>query len=388
MPCASTTLPFPSILRTARPALATFAAMGVLWGSFAAVLPDTKTMLGVDEATLGLLMLAAPVAAVAAMLLAPGVGTALGRLALPLATLAMALAFAVPGQAGALWIFALALAGCGATTGMLDVLMNARVANLENDRGTHLMNLCHAAYSLGYAGGAIATGLARGAGWSPAAVLGSAALIAAGLALLAVERDGRIVGLKRRKGISVTGLGPVPLIGGAVVLIAFLSENSVENWSALHIEKTLGGTATEGSMGPAVLALTMGVARLAGQGLLTRIGTRRLLTGGAVLAAFGALIAAAATGPAMAYGGFIIMGLGSSVIAPTAFSLVGQMAEPQARARAVARATLLGYFGYFFGPPTLGFIAGAFGLRAAFGFAACTLLVVLALAPILTRARG
>ena len=39
-------------------------------------------------------------------------------------------------------------------------------------------------------------------------------------------------------------------------------------------------------------------------------------------------------------------------------------------ARAVARATLLGYFGYFVGPPTLGFIAGAFGLRFAFVFAA------------------
>jgi len=38
----------------------------------------------------------------------------------------------------------------------------------------------------------------------------------------------------------------------------------------------------------------------------------------------------------MAYAGFIIMGLGSSVIAPTAFSLTGRLAQPEARARAVA----------------------------------------------------
>ena len=81
------------------------------------------------------------------------------------------------------------------------------------------------------------------------------------------------------------------------------------------------------------------------------------------MAAVGAMIAAQATSPMMAYAGFIIMGIGSSVIAPTAFSLVGRLAPPEDRARAVARATLLGYFGYFFGPPTLGFIAGAFGLR-------------------------
>jgi MFS family permease len=87
----------------------------------------------------------------------------------------------------------------------------------------------------------------------------------------------------------------------------------------------------------------------------------------------------------MAYAGFIIMGIGSSVIAPTAFSLVGQFAPPEARARAVARATLWGYFGYFFGPPTLGLIAGTFGLRFAFVFAAAMLMCVLLLAPLLLR---
>ena len=47
-------------LRIARPAVAAFAAMGVVWGTFAAVLPDLKTMLGVDESRLGLLMLFTP----------------------------------------------------------------------------------------------------------------------------------------------------------------------------------------------------------------------------------------------------------------------------------------------------------------------------------------
>lgn len=379
-------------LISARPALAAFAAMGMGWGCFAAALPDLKAMLGVDEARLGLLLLAAPVAAVSAMLLAPRTGVMLGRLALPLAVLAMAMTFGLLGQAGSggpaavLCLFALGMAGCGATTGTLDVLMNARVAELENSRDLHLMNLCHAAYSLGYAGAAIATGGARAAGWSPAMVMGAAGLAAAIMALMAYERDGTITGLVKPKGGFGAGLGTVPLIGGAVVLIAFMSENASENWSALHIEKTLGGSATEGSMGPAALALTMGLARLAGQGLITRIPAHRLLTGGAVLAAIGALIVAAAGSPAVAYGGFIVMGIGASVIAPTAFSLVGRMAAPAARARAVARATLMGYFGYFFGPPTLGFIAGAFGLRAAFGFAALMLMAVLVLAPLMRQA--
>ena len=63
------------------------------------------------------------------------------------------------------------------------------------------------------------------------------------------------------------------------------------------------------------------------------------------------------------------------------------MGRPEARARAVARATLLGYFGYFFGPPLLGLIAGTFGLRMAFLWAACLVGAIFLLAPLLARQR-
>jgi len=206
------------------------------------------------------------------------------------------------------------------------------------------------------------------------------------LALATWERDGTIHGLTRPKDAAIARLGPVPVIAGGIVLIAFLTENAAENWSALHIEQTLGGTPAEGAMGPAVLALTMGFARLAGQGVVARLNPSRLMGAGCVVAAFGALMAAGATGPGIAYAGFIVMGIGSSVIAPTAFSLAGRLAHPEARARAVARATFFGYFGYFFGPPMLGVIAGAFGLRMAFVVAAGILMLVLVLAPLLARA--
>jgi predicted MFS family arabinose efflux permease len=274
---------------------------------------------------------------------------------------------------------------CGAATGLTDVLMNARVSVIEADRGQPLMNLCHAVYSFGYAASAIGTGAMRAAEWSPGSVMGTVSVVTLLFAVLAIERDGTIRGLARPGHGPGASLGILPLIGGGIVLIAFMTENAAENWSALHIEQTLGGSPAEGSMGPAVLAITMGIARLAGQGFAARINPLRLLGGGAVIAAVGALIAAAATSPAMAYAGFVVMGIGASVIAPTAFSLVGQYAAPQARARAVARATLWGYFGYFFGPPTLGMIAGAFGLRFAFVFAAVMLMCVLVLAPLMLR---
>ena len=171
---------------------------------------------------------------------------------------------------------------------------------------------------------------------------------------MTLEADGRIHGLRKPKDGTAVPLGLVPIIGGGIVMIAFMTENAAENWSALHIEKTLGGSPEEGALGPAALALTMGFARLGGQWLAGRVNPFTLLRTGAVIAAIGSLIASQASAPMGAYAGFIIMGIGASVLAPTAFSLVGQRSAPEARARAVARATQLGYLGYFLGPAASG----------------------------------
>ena len=374
-----------STLRHARAALAAFFAMGILWGSFAADLPDIKTMLGVSESRLGFLMFLTPLAAMLAMRAAPWISEQLGRYVLGVTSLLMALAFILPGQTGVWYLFPAAMLVCGATTGAVDVLMNARVSALEVARGRPLMNLCHAAYSFGYAGGALGTGALRSLGASPGVVMAVAAGLAALAALAAFEEDGQIDGLRAPPKGTSAALGLIPVIGGAIVLIAFMSENAAESWSALHIEKTLNGSAALGSAGPAVLALTMGTARVFGHGLSSRISALRLLLIGAAISACGALAVAFAASPFLAYAGFIVMGIGSSVIAPTAFTLVGTMAAPEARARAVASATMLGYAGYFIGPPIVGLIAGGLGLRAAFVFTAALLGFVWLLAPLLVR---
>lgn len=371
------------ILMISRPPLAVFAAMGVLWGTFAADLPDLKAMLGIPEQQLGLLLFMTPIAAMAAMLAAPAIGARLGRLALPVCALTMAAAFALPGQFAHWGLFALAMLACGAGTGAADVLMNARTAALEAEHRQPLMTLCHAGYSFGYAAGAMLTGVLRSQGLPPATVMPLMALLAALIALLSIERRGWTQGLIRPPGEKPGGLGLVPLIGGGIVLIAFMTENAAENWSALHIEQTLHGSPAFGAAGPAILALTMGFARLAGQGLTGRIKPLPMMLGGATLSAIGALIIAAAANPATAYAGMIIMGIGASVLAPLAFSQVGALSTPQRRTRAVARATFLGYFGYFIGPPLVGLIAGAIGLPAAFIFAAALLSLIWPLAPML-----
>jgi MFS family permease len=101
----------------------------------------------------------------------------------------------------------------------------------------------------------------------------------------------------------------------------------------------------------------------------------------------GLLLAAIAPGPLVAYVGFGLVGLGASVVAPLALALAGQAADPARRTLAVSRAMLLGYMGFVVGPPLLGLVSDSFGLRAAFGLAALSVLLVpLVLLPRMQRA--
>ncbi len=376
---------FPANLLAVRGPLVSFAVMGAMWGTIAADLPDLKAMLGVDEALLGLLLFPTPVAAVIAMFLVPHFARMAGRHALLFATFAMPLVFALPGQFSTVWAFALAMMACGAATGLADVLMTARVSAIEAERGESLMNLCFAAYSFGYAAGAMTTGGLRAMDWPPSSLLLAVAGVAGVVAQFSYEKDGAITGLNRPREKGAARLGMVPVLGGAVMFIAFLTENASENWAALYIETTLGGSPVQGGMGPAIIALTMGVSRLFGQGFANRFQPARLLVVAAIIGAGGLLLAASAQGPGLAYLGFIIAGIGASVLSPTAFSMVGSLSRPEVRTRAIARATMIGYLGYFVGPPAFGALAGGIGLRSTFVIAAALLAAILVVGPMLAR---
>lgn len=363
------------ILASRGPAAA-FAAMGLYWGGFAALVPDLKPQAGLTDEGFGLAMLVSTCGAVAAMWAAPVADRHLGRAAMPLLGLATALAFLTPGLATGWWGFALGMALAGAAVGCLDVVMNARLAALEATRGRPLMNLSHGLYSFVYAGSALVTGVAREAGAAPLAVFSGLGLVT--LVLVAVMATAPLVqDHAARAAKAAVSAWPLVLPGGLIVMIGFLTEQAAEGWSALHLERNLGAGAAAGSMGPALLGFTMGMGRLFGQALAHRFPEPAVIRIGAGVAAVGALMAGFAPAVWVAYAGFAVLGLGASVIVPMAFAFVAARVPAPQRARAISRLSVIGYAGFFLGPPLMGFLSGLFGLGAAFG----TVAVILALIP-------
>lgn len=366
-----------SALSISRRPAAAFVVVGLFWGCFAAYVPVIKAQLGANDALFGLLLLGSATGLVSSMWLAPKADKILGARGMQAGVVVLALVWLLPAQVAVPAIFAVTMGLVGMASGLLDVVMNARVSELEAKHNRPLMNANHAMFSLAYAIAATITGLAREAEIAP--VLVFAGFGAVSILIAPFLRMDVTVVAPDDDGTGRYPLWPI-LMAGFIVLVAFMSEASVETWSALHIERTLGGGAAEGALGPAMLGFTMAFGRFSGQAISAHVREVTVLVGAATLSSLGALIAALATSPMMAYVGFGILGLGVSVIGPLGLALVGRIVKPHLRTEAISKVAVLGFSGFFIAPVLMGQLSQAFGLRFAFGAVAVLILIVVPLA--------
>jgi predicted MFS family arabinose efflux permease len=151
---------------------------------------------------------------------------------------------------------------------------------------------------------------------------------------------------------------------GAIAFCALLAEGAVFDWSSIYLAAETEAAPGVAPLGLAAFSLAMGVGRLAGDRLAARAGPGRLASGGLVLAGAGLAIALATGTPAGGLAGFALMGLGLA----NAFPITLLAAEEQGRGPtgpALAAVSTVGYLGFLLGPPAIGLLAEATGLREA-----------------------
>ena len=228
---------FHALYLSRRPAVA-FVIVGLFWGCFAAYVPQIKARLDVSDATFGLLLLCNALGLVSSMVLAPRLDRLLGARGMQIGSVALTISFLLPGFATDALSFGLAMVIVGAASGFTDVLMNARVSELEQLHSKPLMNANHGMFSVGYAVAAILSGVAREAQIAPGPAF---ATLAAAILILSI-----FLYMPPQYAASGAGTGgryPIKpiILCGLIVLVAFMTEATVETWSALHIERSLQG---------------------------------------------------------------------------------------------------------------------------------------------------
>ncbi len=268
-------------------------------------------------------------------------------------------------------------------SGLYDVGINSAAVDLEQVTGRRFMPLVHAAFSAGATVGAVGAGVLVQAGTDYRLVyLGLLAPL--GLLLLALANTrfpaGGHGGPGGGNGETHFGLYrhlPLLLVGG-IAMLGLGSEGEMEHWSVIYLRDTLGLPALLGGSGVAVFYAAMAVGRLGTAGAVRIFGNRATLLGAGLFTAAGMGLALLTREPALVVGGFLIVGLALSSVAPIAFSVAGDVA-PGGTGAAISVVTTLGYGGFLMGPVIVGGLAELVGLRTALLTIAAAGLVIVAL---------
>ena len=359
---------------TARPlraaATATFAGFvvsGFAFASWAARIPQIRDQLGLDPATLGLVLLSVSAGCVAALPLSGPVvarfgsrRTVTGAAVLFGAGMAVVAAGTLAGVAPVV----VGLAVLGVATAAWDVAMNLQGTVLERRLGRSMMSRFHAGFSVGTVLGAL-IGTVMVALRVPVVVHLAAVAAVVPITVPAAARhflaDAAPTARTRRAFTAWTERHTV-LIGLFALAFTF-AEGASTDWISLAAIDDHGLAAWAATLAFAAFLSAMTAGRWFGPALLDRYGRVPVVRVLAATACAGTLLFVVAPLAPLAFAGALLWGLGISLGFPVAVSAAG--ADPVHAAGRVSVISSIGYCAFLAGPPAIGFLgAHATVLRA------------------------
>lgn len=259
---------------------------------------------------------------------------------------------------------ALVLGVFGLSVGMLDASMNMLGVSLQRAYGRSIMLSFHAAYSLGGILGASLAWLGAHEGstlWLSylpvVAVLLPAVLVGS---RWYVDGEAEPAEAGEAKGVAFRLLLPLCL----VMTFAYIGDSTVSNWSAKYVKDVLGGSEQLATVPYNVYMVTTLAGRAIGDLGVRRFGAVVVVRLGALVAACGFAVVAAAPGAWVGMLGFTLLGIGLCVLVPQTFAAAGRL-FPGASDAAVARLNIFNYVGFLVGSPLVGALGEAWSYRGA-----------------------
>jgi predicted MFS family arabinose efflux permease len=367
-----------SLLQTRNAVAASFALNGFCFATLFSRLPDIRSGLGLDNASLGVLLFGISVGSIIALPLSGRLidrfgATAVTRIGAVVVAIGMLVAMTgVVTDVIPLTAVGFFLDGVGIA--VWDVSMNVEAAEVERRLGRTIMPRFHAGWSLGsFAGAAI--GIPMAAVHAPlllhvpvfAALAAVATWFAAGTYLPAnQEHEERVEAV----GSWSPWREPRTLAIGVMVLAFALSEGAANDWLSLALIDGYDVRHWVGVAGFALFVSSMMAGRLFGPVVLDRYGRAPVLWGSAAAAFAGILLVVLGGNVALVAAGIITWGLGASLGFPVGMSAAAD--DPLRAARRVSTVSTIGYTAFLAGPPLLGVLADRIGTLE-------TLLVIAAL---------
>jgi fucose permease len=322
--------------RALRSVAVQFFANGTVYATVIPRLPDIRDRVDISIGALGLVLTLGSVASLVGSLFTGRVIAQFGSRRVMIYGAACSIAFLpVIGFSTGPVLLVAALFGLLFFDVFIDVAMNVQGSALSLRRHTPVMNRLHGFWSLGTVTGGVVTVLTLRAGVStPVHLTIVAVLLVAALAFVAPgllhrdevpELEGAAATISRplRRALSTASL--LLAVGGAM---AMMLEVTNGDWASFRLREDLD--ARPSLAGLAFLAFTSGmtIGRLGGDWLQVRVGPANLIRFAALIAGSGSLIAALVPNVAVSIAGFLVAGLGTSVLFPQLYDRAARSPGP------------------------------------------------------------
>jgi MFS family permease len=252
----------------------------------------------------------------------------------------------------------------GIVTGMLDVAMNAQAVMVEQQYQKPIMTSFHAFFSIGMALGAWCGALFADLGFDLTFHLTLIVLLSL-IAAYWVSRN--LIHDKPEK--TATHEGPLfrmpnkALISvGVIAFCCMMGEGAMADWTVNYMENIVYASKALAPIALSSFATAMTFGRIFGDRVRATWGDTKLIMAGGIMASSGLCVALIFSLPYVAITGFFLVGLGLSTIVPIAYSIAGNT-KGLPSGVGLAMVTTVGYSGFLFGPPIIGFVADLFSLR-------------------------
>ena len=338
---------------------------GFIFANWVSRLPRIQEQYGADNGTIGLVLLSLSFGAVIAM---PFTGWVIIKNGSRKITLFSAFMYCLlvpliphlPGVTALMVLYFI----MGMITGMFDVAMNAQAVMVEQQYKRPIMTSFHALFSIGMALGAWCGAFFADLNFS----LSNHFFIIVGAALIAtiwasrnlihdsphpsVQHDGPLFRLPNASLISV----------GIITFCCMMGEGAMSEWTVNYMENITLASKTLAPIALSAFATAMTIGRIFGDRIRIKLGDKKLIMLGGLLSTTGLSLALILPQPYVAITGFFMVGLGLSSIVPIAYSIAGN-AKGLPPGVGLAMVTTVGYTGFLFGPPIIGFLADWQDLR-------------------------
>ena len=347
-----------------------FFVAGLTFATWASRIPDIQNKLQLSDAGLGGVLFALPAGLMTSLPLSGWlVGRFGSRKLVIIGAILYPLTLILLGVAGSIWVLTLGLFLFGLFANVINIAMNTQAVGIEKLYGKSIMASFHGLWSLaGFSGAAIGT-LFVSAGFSPLFHFSLIILLAGLLVLISYRFTLPHDDAVDKAQTSFVKPDKQILILGIIAFCCLLCEGAMADWSGVYFKKVVLAPVSLTTLGYLAFTGTMALGRFLGDGMVMKIGVKRMLQLSGVLITTGLLISVIFPYLVSATIGFFLVGFGVSSVVPIVYGIAGR-SKTMSASTALATVSTIGFLGFLIGPPIIGFVAEAINLRWSFALIA------------------